>query len=387
MGINTAEYTIAASCDPQVETGEEVKPVEPSWTIASETEFWQPITRNPVPIPRLPSISLVDGNESGTWTAKVHAVEAGEWKITFTATVTYKLWDTTTDDYARDDKGDILTASFNGEGTCRFKATNGKFRIILTPHDNFAGRSLYRLGVGETATISVEAIDPPDGTAVIASNSRGLRTTKTGEAINVEGTLVTAGDKNGTDTIIVWAKVNNGTATMETLNVEVAEPDGVHFIKKDEWDNQIEHAPPPIGGQPYEVTERGAFFFAEMYLQPTDVSFLGVAIGEGTVEARRSGSLSTLTPIYHPAWTVKAQGGNIEKGCRVGEEGDHDNIGFRWNRPGDGTFIWRNIPWTYQTENMKTPKTFRRLTQEFHNEGNTLSWVSKNSIKVERTCQ
>jgi len=136
IGINTAEYTITTSCDPQVETGEEVKPVEPSWTITYETEFLPPKDVDPVPEdPGTLSVSI--SGDDGDWTAKVHSSAAGEWKITFTAEVTYKLWDTTTDNYARNDKGNILTVPFSGTGTCTFKAAESICVFYLGGEDGY----------------------------------------------------------------------------------------------------------------------------------------------------------------------------------------------------------------------------------------------------------
>jgi len=325
---------------------------------------------------------------TGSWTAKVHSPDVGQWEITFTAEVTYNLWDIAAGSYLRDANNKIETVTFSGEGCCRFKATDGNFKIVLTPADNFAKRSRYRLGVGEVATISVEPIDPND-TVVIATTPGGPRIVANGQVkIDPNNKIqVTALNAKGAGRIYVWAKVNDEPAPkQEVLDVEVVEPEGVHLDKQDEFDNKIENMPisPISNGQPYAANERGAYFFAIPYLRPTDVSFNGVLIGEGTVATYQTGSLSKMPPPQHPAWQLPAQGGNIQRGCRVGNGTNVDHVGFRWHGIGNGLARWKDIPWTYQTGTMLNPKPFTKMTQVAENIGNTVSRISKNGIVVTR---
>jgi hypothetical protein len=81
------------------------------------------------------------------------------------------------------------------------------------------------------------------------------------------------------------------------------------------------------GTQPYPSNIRGAGFYADCYLQPADVSFKGISIGEEgvggklnmTVKATREGSLKNLTPELHSAWYWPAQSGNVNTECHVGQ--------------------------------------------------------------------
>jgi len=417
IGINTAEYTIAASCDPQVETGEEVKPVEPSWTIASEIVFLPPKDVDPVPEdPGTLSVSI--SGDDGDWTTKVHSSAAGEWKITFTATVTYKLWDTVTDDYARDDKGNILTVPFSGEGTCRFKATGGNFRIVLLPDDNFQGRSLSTLGVGETGSdnpndplfagkIYVEPIGNTLSTDIFPlqefSSSDDVAFTMRDQNLDNGTAKFTAGiAKRST---VVTAKDKNGNS--ETYAIEILEPQGVRFEEYEKWRNGVPGRRPAIFGSgtvvvcvPIPDLNRGAAVHNKMYVIPTEVSFVGVSFSEdGCSPTQYEGTLidPNVDEPNHPAWNSPgiAGRGDINLGCRIGGPsledperlpGTIDTACFiRDSTPGDGKLIW-DIPWTYHVKNSPDRMSFMpKMRQEMKNIGDKKSSVSKNGITVERT--
>ncbi len=129
---------------------------------------------------------------------------------------------------------------------------------------------------------------------------------------------------------------------------------------------------------------RGAALVAEVYVNPTDVSFKGVSIGERTADPEWSGSLKDpLDPDQgrHTAWSAPAGSGNLSTGCYVTD----DNAGFEmnYNRPGDGIWIW-DIPWFYQVGTYES-KVFTTIRQDMRNIGDKKSTVSKNGITVERT--
>jgi hypothetical protein len=78
-----------------------------------------------------PSISALTG--TNPWTTKVSAPYAGQWKLKFTASVTYKVWNKKKDDYQRNEDGSIPTfGPFTGSGTCTFIATNKPWKVELS---------------------------------------------------------------------------------------------------------------------------------------------------------------------------------------------------------------------------------------------------------------
>lgn len=113
IGVNTAQYTVSGACTPTVSSCSctQVSCVEPSWSITSTT--------NP------PTISIPSGT-SASRTVKVYSSNPGEWQITFTAKVTYKLKNHGEYLYQN---GSVQTVSFSGTGSGTFKAV--KTGIII----------------------------------------------------------------------------------------------------------------------------------------------------------------------------------------------------------------------------------------------------------------
>jgi hypothetical protein len=279
----------------------------------------------------------------------------------------------------------IRYAEYSGRGTAKLKITTGKFKIIVTPTDNFTGRSRHRLGVGETATLDVESIPPGSTVTIVSGTATEPNPSGTG-TIEVAGMSITAGDYAGAGTIKVKAEVN-GQISTESLQLLIVEPTGVQFIERSEYRNTYDRV------NPIPASMRGAAFCANTYVQPTDVSFQGLSFGEEgeggklgiEVKAERNGNLKDLLPELHPAWYESAEGGNISTGCRIGGINSLDEVGFKsWYISGNGNFVW-DIPWSYQTSTMNSPKVFLNMLQQMRNIGDELSTVSKNGITVERT--
>jgi hypothetical protein len=133
IGKNTAKYTISASCDPSSLETEEVKPVDPSWICScSEITFVPPAGVQPEPpSPGNPNISALEGTNS--WTTKASAPYAGQWKLKFTASVTYYVWDKKKEEYVLNEDGSKATfGPFSGTGTCDFIATNKPWKVELS---------------------------------------------------------------------------------------------------------------------------------------------------------------------------------------------------------------------------------------------------------------
>jgi len=397
IGISTAEYIVKAESKAEAvhcECMAEINPVNPRWSTLPHGV--EPLPPEVNPVPPDPTVDTDVGIEDGAenkwkWHPRVFSPVEGEWNITFKVEVEYELKSGDAYLYNSDDPPTRKTVKFPGQVTFRFKATTNNFRIVLLPQDNFDGRSLSALGVGETGEIKVESIGDTlpanifplqsfssSNTIAFAMSPNLTTGTATFTAGSVKGnTVITAKDKYGNE---------------ETYVIEVVEPQGVRFVEVLGARNTDKGNSFPT--EPDGSVLRGAQFYARMYLQPTDVSFNGVTIGEEgqggklnkEVKAIATGTLQLHNNLEHRAWYRTAGSGNILEGSRVA---GLDEVGFTApNIPGHGKFTW-NIPWSYQTKNMQNanilPKEFLTMIQECENIGNKLSTVSKNGITVSRT--
>jgi hypothetical protein len=333
IGTNTAEYEIKAECDPKPGPNEEVKAVEPSWSISSSEKFLSSEGIIPSPNdPGNPSVNISGSN--GNWTAKVYSTNTGQWqpnlgqwKITFTVKVVYKLKNSITDEYIYNSDGSIKTQEFTGTGNCRFKSTLGNFRIVLLPDDNFNGRSLSALGVCETGNnfpgypgkIYVEPIGSTPSSDILplqdfSSNNEDSFRMKS----NLPNGIATFTAGNTRGNAVVTAKDKNGNS--ETYTIEILEPQKIRM----ELQNRM------INSQnrrfKYKNTYHNKAFYVSIslvaYIEPKEVSFSEIKIGEGVEQYNlegddinffRDNNLST----NHKAWHVPVSSGDISKGCRV----------------------------------------------------------------------
>ncbi|MDR2172483.1 MAG: hypothetical protein LBP59_20270 [Planctomycetaceae bacterium] len=223
IGTNTAEYGITATCDPKPGPNEEVKAVEPSWSISSSVAFVPPQGVIPAPTnPGNPSVNI--SGSGGNWTAKVYTPNAGQWKITFTVKSVYKLKNSITDQYIYNADGSIKTQEFTGTGNCTFKATNADFQIKLVSSDDFPGHSKLIFGLGENGEIQAWSIDGTTQYTVDSSSATPSDVmTATGTAFQV---LVKAGS------VTIKVKAKNGSTDLgeETITASAIEPSGAYMI-------------------------------------------------------------------------------------------------------------------------------------------------------------
>ncbi|MDR1477519.1 MAG: hypothetical protein LBJ00_01095 [Planctomycetaceae bacterium] len=329
----TAQYTVSGSYNgtPSLNTEEEAGTVE-----------WQYGGGNITADATIsPSAAETTWSASNTRTISTISNNLGEYILRIYLKVRIQIKNKTTGAHIR-------YIESTGRGSAKLKVTNGKFKIVLVFDDDFAGRSKTRMGVGEGATITVEAIDPVGGTTTIESTSG------TGN-ITVSGTSVTAGNFSGSGTITVTAKVNGKTATTETLGVTIVAPTGVRQEKiipvdlHNGWTVPVTNPDRKLYVSGYcSVGMRVA-----SYLNPTDVSFHEIDVGEGTCEGTGTGSLLFWTGNVHPRWKVGVSTGNIAQGCRVegpnkGQQPPYDFCSFATENVNiaAGTCTW-NIPCEY----------------------------------------
>jgi hypothetical protein len=125
-----------------------------------------------IPVPTNPGNPSVNvSGSSGNWTAKVYTPNVGQWKITVTAKVTYKLKNSVTDKYIYNADGSIKTQEFTGTENCTFKATTANFQIKLVSSDDFPGHSELTFGLGEDGEIQAWSIDGQTKYQIIESSA------------------------------------------------------------------------------------------------------------------------------------------------------------------------------------------------------------------------
>jgi hypothetical protein len=285
IGVNTAQYDITASCNPQSGPNEEVKVVEPSWTLTRTAAFIPP--QDVTPVPNDPGTLLVSDytapSPTGSWLVKMFSSNMGQWKITFTATVTYKLKNSVTDEYLHNDDGSIKTQTFTGTGSCTFKATTASFQIKLVSSDDFPGHDELTFGLGETGEIQAWSIDGKTKYQVVESS------VTPSDIINVSGaSLFSCGVQQNIATITVNAMVGNNAQT-DTVTASVIKPSGVHQIF-DPNTTDTDHFFHRKGSITLEF--RGRYVFT-----PSNVSFAALSIKEWGID-NSNGDSHYEAPAY-----------------------------------------------------------------------------------------
>jgi outer membrane protein OmpA-like peptidoglycan-associated protein len=223
---------------------------------------------------------------------------------------------------------------------------------LLTPTDNFAGRSHSRLGVGEVAALDFISIPPRP-----AADFGGLRWTirAGGGALSA---VTTAGTATFTappvaDVVTLQLVVDAGLTAgrvVATRTVTIVIPSGIRI-------RESPGTAPGTGVRGVAIPPGtfGAGFLGNVFILPTDVSFQGVVFSEGTVAGVVTPPGSFLGPpsAHPPSLFGAAHGGNLATGTAVSPP--RDNIatqraptGSLLGRPtcGVSDFLWA-IPWQF----------------------------------------
>jgi hypothetical protein len=204
---------------------------------------------------------------------------------------------------------------------------------VLTPQDNFSGRSATRFGIAEVINLSFNA-------QVSAATLGGLQWS----IVSGGGSLSNAGtDGLGTYT---------APATTGTVVLRLAIVSGSSQGQKKDYTMTIVA---PSGGLSSKFTNirhtQGYIsvgFQAHGYLEPTDVSFANLEFAEGTTVGVGSGYFSFLNGEVHEPTSPTLSIGNCDSviGCEVIGA---DEVDSGDNAPpfSTGDFLWA-IPWQYQ---------------------------------------
>jgi outer membrane protein OmpA-like peptidoglycan-associated protein len=225
---------------------------------------------------------------------------------------------------------------------------------LLTPRDNFAGRSAVRFGVGEVIDLSFVSFPPTS-----AAGFGGL------EWHHVSGGGTLTGVTNiGTATYTAPAtaaavRLELRVATGATAGTVISSHPITIVIPNRVRMRQVPGtAPNFMPGGIIAVGTWGAGFLADVFVDPKDVSFQGVVFGEGTVAGVVTPAGSFLSPFagrVHPVNTFgPAHGGNATTGTPVSPPQDQISqsgvppTGSLLGVPtcGVSDFLWA-IPWEF----------------------------------------
>jgi len=232
---------------------------------------------------------------------------------------------------------------------------------VLTPTDNFAGRSRTRFGVGEVVKLSFTA-----SPAATAAQLGGLRWFIS----SGDGTLTGTAANDGTGTYTAPATAGSTTLQLKTVagpapgtvvafsTITIVAPTDAHMTQA------------PGTGIAHVTNTYSVGAMLSIFLRPTDVSFINVWFGEGTVNAVATGYLAGLNGTPHPPTpgvSVPCLGGNTATGSKVNGT-DEASIGlhapFLTAPFSVGDFLW-DIPWNYGLTQATATTNFTTGPQHF----------------------
>jgi hypothetical protein len=207
---------------------------------------------------------------------------------------------------------------------------------VLTPQDDFSGRSHSKFGVGERVDLSFKA-RPVTSAATLG----GLKW----ELASGMATVVAANDGTGTLTcsgtpgdVSLELKIVGGTGAgtvKDTVKITVVAPDNALMQRKSGSGLKHNHGKAGVG------------FLGEAYMRPKNVSFHWAEWREGTAPSVATGSFAHWNGMGHALGGWMAIGpGNSSKGCKISMQ-DDVFTGDLDPPFAAGDFKW-NIGWEYQ---------------------------------------
>jgi hypothetical protein len=235
---------------------------------------------------------------------------------------------------------------------------------ILTPADNFAGRSRVRFGVGETIDLSFFSLPARPATDfggldwVVAAGGGAIAPPATAH----DGTATyTAPATAGSATLEL--RVAGGATASRVISahtITIVAPSALRLVA-------VPGSFPSFGGwgsPPIPAGTWGAGFRGDEFIEPKDVSFRGVTFGEGSVPGVVTGTfLAARSGKVHPANIHgPGLGGNATTGTPVAQDGVSSwggvtpaNIGVA-QICGASDFLWA-IPWRFSVAGPGGPWT------------------------------
>jgi hypothetical protein len=208
------------------------------------------------------------------------------------------------------------------------------FQGVLTPQDNFSGRSTSRFGIAEGINLSFNA-------QVSAAALGGLQWS----IVSGGGTLTNAGTagtatytaSGSAATVVLRLAIVSGQGQMKDYTITIVAPSSGLETKSGLYN--IRHTQGYIS-----VGFKGIAF-----LGPTDVSFANLHFAEGSALAVASGYFASLNGDPHPPTPNPLPAGSCDSviGCQVLSAVDTVDTGDDPPPFSSGDFVWP-IPWQYQ---------------------------------------
>ena len=247
--------------------------------------------------------------------------------------------------------GPMFTTTWTASGAFTVTASCGSTSVsasvvvvavtsVLTPDDNFTGRSKTNFGVGELIHLSFVSTPPRT-----AAQLGGLRW----YIASGRGRLTGTGANNGRGdytapaafgAVQLQLKVVSGPNVGELVarsDIIIVEPNDA--VMGQEPDTSIRH-----------VTGLwGVGFYGVPFLRPIDVSFARILFGEGAASSMASGFLASFDSLVHQASPLFTVGrGDRARGCQVNAF-DIVNMGDLPGPFSTGDFDWA-IPWEFSAD-------------------------------------
>ena len=277
-------------------------------------------------------------------------------------------------------QSDIVNNSGKDDSECVVDLDEEGFKYKIVQYvikayffDDFTDRSLVRSGLKESVMFQMEVSQGADTDSIYPLKSFNIASGKksmdlevyaldeyfsaVGSMTYMKGTVtVTAEDKSG------------GKVSYE---IEVIAPEGISQVKTG------------ATAKYNTSTTIGVGFNAVTYLEPTDVSFYQIKVGENTCNSTTTGGLNN---VVHPSWPcVQVGKGDEILGCRV--EGPnsgsppYDCVRSIYSRSvSSGSLTWE-IPWDYEDADGKRHK-FTTTTHKVVTDGKGKITLSKSGISV-----
>jgi hypothetical protein len=257
-------------------------------------------------------------------------------------------WTTTPAGTPATGNGTTFTTKFSSPGLKQVRASCGATSAaasatviavtpVLTPRDNFAGRSAVRFGVGEIIDLSFTAT--PATTAAQLGGLRWFIVGGGGALTDTAGNdgkgVYTAGNK--AEAVTLALKVVSGPAAGTSTarkTITIVAPTDALMVQR------------PGTGLSHTTGTWSVGFLGNIFLRPTDVSFAEATFQEGTAIAVASGYLSSANGQVHPVGSVITLGpGNAATGSQLN---GFDTVQTDTLPPpfAVGDFLWA-IPWRF----------------------------------------
>ena len=249
------------------------------------------------------------------------------------------------------------------------------FTATVTPVDNFGGRSLTRLGVGEEVDLGFTTI--PARTAASFGGLTWVVKSGPGTFVNNPGNAgtgrLTMGETAGA-VVLELRTVGAQPVLKLTKTLWVVEPTSSVMTRQ------------PGTGIEHEQGVASAGFWGWVWLRPTEVSFYRCEWREGSATPKATGSMELTIPATAPTSDSKGQKAGTKaelkslKGARHPVMGDwnpvtrghavngsrmdgHDNVNSVSLDPpfAAGTFDW-DIPWLFRVIGSRNEKVYFTAT-------------------------